>query len=66
LLVSTRAAGYDANDIASTWIDWYSMTDGDRRAFRDQVHTTVTAKADLEYLKDLVDNWLPLMQDRRS
>jgi sugar phosphate isomerase/epimerase len=36
LLTWTRAAGYDAIDIADTWIDWYSMTDSDLRAFRDQ------------------------------
>ena len=38
LLTWARATGYDAIDLADTWIDWYSMTEADLRAFRDQVH----------------------------
>jgi sugar phosphate isomerase/epimerase len=37
LLTWVRSAGYDAIDIADTWIDWYSMSDADLHIFRDQV-----------------------------
>jgi sugar phosphate isomerase/epimerase len=36
-LAWARSVGYDAIDIADTWIDWYAMSDADLRAFRDQV-----------------------------
>ena len=38
LLTWARTAGFDGVDLADTWINWYSMSAGDLRAFRDQVH----------------------------
>lgn len=38
LLTWTRAAGFDAIDIADTWMNWYTMSDAELREFRDQVH----------------------------